>query len=232
MANDVVRLFVGWDEREEVGTHVFNSSVIHNSSLPVSITHLKKDAVARMYGTKIKEGTNAFTWSRFLVPALCDYSGFALFVDGADMLAMGDIAEIWNMASPLTAVQVVKHNYQSKHSRKYVGTGMEALNEPYPRKNWASVMLMFCGHMAWRKLTPDYLSKANPLDVLQLRFLEDRQIGDLPENCNVLVDEGQDCEQPILAHWTAGVPGFPVYSNAPHADAWRAQLAKVNHAID
>lgn len=232
MANDVVRLFVGWDEREEVGSHVFASSVVHNSSLPVSITHLKKDAVARMYGTEIKEGTNAFTWSRFLVPALCDFSGYALFVDGADMLALGDIAEIWNMASPLSAVSVVKHRYASQHPRKYIGTQMEAPNEPYDRKNWASVMLMYCGHMAWRRLTPAWLAKADPLSVLQLRFLEDHQIGELPLNCNVLVDEDQQCGQPIIAHWTAGVPGFPAYADAPYAQDWRNQLQKVNHATD
>jgi hypothetical protein len=232
MASDVIRLFVGWDEREEVGSHVFLSSLMHNSSLPVSITHLKKSQVANLYGTTIKEGSNAFTWSRFLVPALCDFSGFALFVDGADMMATGDIADIWRMQTGLSAVQVVPHNYQSKHPRKYVGTGMEAVNTAYERKNWASVMLMFCGHMAWRKITPQWLEKADPLEVLQLRFLEDRQIGFLPENCNVLVDEDQDCEQPIIAHWTAGVPGFPAYADAPMAEQWHAQLKRVNHAID
>lgn len=232
MANDVVRLFVGWDEREEVGSHVFNSSVMQRCSLPVSITHLRKDQVARLYGTTIKEGTNAFTWSRFLVPAMCDYSGFALFVDGADMLAMGDIAEIWHMATPLLAVQVVQHNYQTAHPRKYVGTQMEAQNASYARKNWASLMLFFCGHMAWRRVTPAWLEKADPLEVLQLRFLEDRQIGSLPDNCNVLVDEGQEVEQPIIVHWTAGVPGFPAYADAPYADEWRAQLKRVNHATD
>lgn len=232
MAADVIRLFVGWDEREEVGSHVFLSSLMHTCSLPVSVTHLRKSQVTALYGTEIREGTNAFTWSRFLVPAMCDFTGFALFVDGADMMAVGDLAELWHMASPLTAVQVVKHNYQTRHPRKYVGTGMESVNSHYDRKNWASVMLMYCGHRAWRRVTPEWLEKANPLDVLQLRFLEDRQIGDLPDNANVLIDEGQEVEQPILVHWTAGVPGFPAYQDAPRAQEWRDQLKRVNHAID
>jgi hypothetical protein len=36
------------------------------------------------------------------------------------------------------AVAVVKHDYKTKHRRKYIGTPLEADNADYPRKNWSS----------------------------------------------------------------------------------------------
>lgn len=226
----MIRVFVGWDEREEVGTHICNSSIIHNCSLPVSITHLNKDAVARMYGTDIAEGTNAFTLSRFLVPALCDFTGFALFMDGADMLVRGDLAELWALRDPFCAVQVVKHDYSTRHPRKYVGTRMESRNDDYARKNWASLMLMYCGNMAWRRMTPQWLAQQEMIDVLQMKFLPDDRIGDLPREWNWLVDEYGPNPDAKVCHWTAGVPGFPQYHEAYHSDEWRSQLKRVNYA--
>lgn len=226
----MIRLFVGWDEREEVGSHLFNSSVIHNSSLPVSITHLRKDSVARLYGTDIAEGTNAFTLSRFLVPALCDFTGFAIFADGADMLCRGDIAELWAQKNPWYAVQCVQHDYQTRHPRKYVGTQMEAPNRDYARKNWASLMILFCGHMAWRRITPEWLAAQETIDVLQMKFLPDDRIGTLPQTWNWLVDEYGPNPNARICHWTAGVPGFPAYAEQPHSDEWRTQLKRVNYA--
>lgn len=228
----MIRLFVGWDEREEVGSHVFTSSVIHNSSLPVSITHLNKQAVANLYGTKIEEGTNAFTLSRFLVPALCDFSGFAIFADGADMLCRGDLAELWSYKNPNFAVQCVRHKYETRHTKKYVNTRMEAENEMYDRKNWSSLMIMFCGHMAWRKATPEWLEKQSKLDVLQMRWIPDDRIGTLPLTWNWLADEFGPNHQARLVHWTCGVPGFPAYEATPHSDEWRKQLKRVNYATD
>lgn len=228
----MIRLFVGWDEREEVGTHIFNSSVIHNCSLPVAITHLNKQAVANLYGTEIGEGTNAFTLSRFLVPALCDFSGFAIFADGADMLVRGDLAELWNYKNPNFAVQCVQHKYETRHPRKYVGTRMEAPNEMYERKNWSSLMIMFCGHLAWRKVTPEWLEKQNKIDVLQMRWVPNDRIGPLPATWNHLADEFGPNAQARLVHWTAGVPGFPAYAETPHSDEWRSQLKRVNYATD
>lgn len=228
----MIRVFVGWDEREEVGSHIFNSSVIHNATEPVSITHLKKSAIAKEYGVEIAEGTNAFTLSRFLVPALCDFAGFAVFADGADMLCRGDIAELWAMRNPLYAVQCVHHKYRTRNQRKYIGTKMEAANAEYERKNWSSLMIMFCGHMAWRRITPAWLERQSKLEVLQMRFLPDERIGELPLEWNHLADEyGPNPDAKIL-HWTAGVPGFKEYEAAYHSDEWRAQLRLVNYATD
>ena len=54
-------------------------------------------------------GLTPFTYSRFLVPQLCNYEGWALFLD-LDMLVQGDIAELFDLADESQAVMVVKSN--------------------------------------------------------------------------------------------------------------------------
>ena len=49
---------------------------------------------------------------RFLVPFLCNFEGWAIFLDG-DMIVRDDIAKLWKMRDPWTGVQVVQHNYKS-----------------------------------------------------------------------------------------------------------------------
>jgi lipopolysaccharide biosynthesis glycosyltransferase len=73
-----------------------------------------------------------------LIPELMNFAGFAIFVDAADMLCRGDLTELWSMRDKNFAVQVVKHDYRTKHPRKYVGTELEADNQDYPRKNWSA----------------------------------------------------------------------------------------------
>ena len=93
------------------------------------------------------------------------------------------------------------------------------------RKQWASVMLMDCNHFAWRKITPEYVESADPLHLLQLRFLEDTVIGSLPIEWNWLVDEHGENPDAKILHWTAGVPGMAHYNGAPMSAEWHAALA-------
>ena len=51
-----------------------------------------------------------FSFSRFLVPYLCGYEGWSLFMD-CDMLMLDDIAELWALRDERYAVQVVKHEH-------------------------------------------------------------------------------------------------------------------------
>lgn len=210
----MIRLFCGYDQREEPGLHVFVSSVLRHASAPVSITPLTSHGLS--------QGTNTFTLSRFLVPALCEFEGHAIFCDGTDMLALADIAELDALFDPRYAVQVVKHPaYVSSHRRKYVGTAMEVVQSNYMRKNWASCMVINCAHRAWHDIREQVLRRP-PVDVLQFTFLDDSVIGELPPEWNVLVDEGQELDAMKLAHWTCGIPHFSHYANAKFSGLWFA----------
>ena len=169
----MIRIFVGFDPREEVGYHAFCSSVIHNTTVPVSICPLHQGMLGMWEGGD-RDGSNAFIYTRFLVPYLMDYSGFALFVDGADMIVKGDLMDLWAMRDPYKAVQVVQHDYKTRHPRKYVGTLMEADNEDYPRKNWSSLMLMNCAHYDWRRITPDSVKKLSGAELHRFDFIGER----------------------------------------------------------
>jgi lipopolysaccharide biosynthesis glycosyltransferase len=154
----VIPLFAGFDPREEIGYHTFTSSVIHRATEPVAIAPVDQKVLRKVWGAGHRDGSNSFIYTRFLVPYLMGYQGFAIFADGADMICLGDIAELWALRDPYKAVQVVKHDYRTKHPRKYVGTRMESDNPDYPRKNWSSLMLINCAHYNWRKITPEAMT--------------------------------------------------------------------------
>lgn len=227
----MIHLYTGFDPREEAGTHVFNSSLIEHASEPVSICHLHLPGLKSVYARGQRDGTNAFIYTRFLIPFLQNYQGFALFVDGADMMCRADIAELWKLRDPFKAVQVVKHQYKTKSPRKYIGTKMAARNDDYPCKNWSSVMLINCSHYAWRNITPDTVEKMTGPELHRFTFIDERFVGELPIEWNWLDEYGLN-EKAKLVHWTTGTPAFENYHNAPFADEFRAQLAKVNHVTD
>jgi lipopolysaccharide biosynthesis glycosyltransferase len=211
----VLRIFVGMDLAvEPVAYHVFCQSVIEKASVPVSFTPLALNTLA-CYKETHTDGSNAFIYSRFLVPYLCDYQGYALFVDG-DMIVRADIAEILSYINPALAVSVVKHDYTTKHPVKYLG----AKNEDYPRKNWSSVMLFNCG--AWRNkdLTPEYIMKATGKKLHRFEWLTDKLIGELPRHWNWLADEYEYNDSAKLVHYTLGTPCFKDYQNKSYADEW------------
>jgi hypothetical protein len=213
----VIRIFTGFDQREAAGWHVFAQSLIERTSQPFSITPLQD--------VEPRDGSNAFTYSRFMVPYLCDFSGFAIFVDGPDMAMLGDIAELWEQRSGYHAAQVVKHEYKTKFPRKYVGSIMETRNEDYPRKNWSSVIVWNCGHYANRILTPECIKSASGEFLHRFGWVPDEKLGDLDPKWNWLADEyGQNTKAKLL-HWTAGIPAIRSCVRSPHAQHWFATSA-------
>lgn len=212
-----VRLFCGFDARESPGFHVFVSSVLKRATKPVAI-----HALASM---GLPEGSNSFTLSRFLLPWLTGFKGHAIFVDASDMMMLGDVAQLDALFDSKYAVQVVKHgDYTSQHERKYIGTEMECAQSNYSRKNWASVMIVNCEHSAWFGLTPQAIQMKSPMQLLQFQDLLDSEIGELPKEWNVLVDEGHELENAKLLHWSAGLPTFRHYQNARASKDWHNEF--------
>jgi hypothetical protein len=225
----VIPVYIGFDPREEAGSHVFTSSLVQHASQPVAITPLHLRHFLPFYAAGQRDGTNAFIYTRFLIPFLQGFRGWALFADGADMLMRADVSELWALRDHYKAVQVVKHDYKTKHRRKYVGTAMEAANDDYPRKNWSSLMLINCGHFAWRQMTPETVQAMSGPELHRFSFMHNDLVGELPPEWNWIADEYGENPDAKLLHWTAGTPAFPAYSSAPHAAEFFAQLQLVNH---
>lgn len=224
---ETIDLYVGYDPREAAAYHVFSQSVIANASVPVAIHPLHKPMLDGFDGQK--DGTNAFIYSRFLVPYMQGYRGWAIFCDG-DMVCLDDIANLWAQRDLTKAVMVVKHDYQTKHSRKYIGTSIEADNSSYPRKNWSSVVLWNCGHYSNQILTPEFVQKSPGSLLHRFQWLKDDQIGELPVEWNTLVGE-QDIGVASLLHYTLGVPGIHYYQHFPGADHWHRANRDMNFIV-
>lgn len=221
----MINLFAGYDPGESEGFHVFTQSVLENSSVPVSICPLHLPMM-KFYSDHNNKGTNAFIQSRFLIPHLMNYRGWAIFADGADMLFREDIAELAKLYDASYAVQVVKHDYKTKHPRKYIGTALENDNLDYPKKNWSSLMLINCGNYAWRRVTPESLQTKPNSYFHRFEFIEDRFVGELPIEWNWLVGEYDYNPEAKLAHYTLGIPGFDHYSQCDYSDEWRNVRSK------
>jgi hypothetical protein len=223
---DLVRVFIGYDPKEEVAFHVLQRSIHERSSLPVSVTPI---SLGQLKSTFTRERhplqSTDFSFSRFLTPWLCNYEGWGLFMD-CDMLMLGDIAELWKLRDPKYAVQVVKHEYVPKEDVKFLG----AVQTKYEKKNWSSVMLFNCA--ACKALTPEYVNAATGLELHQFKWLnDDGKIGEIPPVWNHLVGEYDRRADAALVHYTLGGPYFDEYRQSDYADEWfreRDKLATVH----
>lgn len=222
----VIRLMVGFDQREAVAFHTFIQSVLDVTTQPVSITPLVLSALPG-YRESHTDGSNTFIYSRFLTPYLAGFEGWAIFADG-DMVCQTDLSELWALRSDEIAVVVVKHEYQTKAAQKYLGNK----NENYPRKNWSSLILWNCSHPKNRVLSPEFVMDKPGAFLHRFSWLEDQEIGALPREWNWLATEYEDNPQAHLLHFTLGTPCFRDYQSAPMADAWHSAHHRSQQGMD
>ena len=224
--NKSYRLFVGFDQREAIAYHTFCQSVIQNASVPVSITPLSLNTLTSVYDETHTDGSNDFIYSRFLVPFLSNFSGTSLFADG-DMVVETDVRDLFEQLDPEKALHVVKHNYKTKASKKYLGNK----NEDYPRKNWSSVILWNCEHPAHKVLTPEFVSRQTGAFLHRFQWLANEQIGHLAPEWNWLAEEYPENKDSKLIHYTLGTPCFKDYADCSQSDRWHYYKEQVNEGI-
>jgi lipopolysaccharide biosynthesis glycosyltransferase len=212
-----IPIFIGYDPREAIAYHVCANSIIRHATQPVSIIPLALN-LFKDYTETHTDGSNQFIYSRFLVPHLMNYNGWAIFIDG-DMIVRSDIAELWNLQQHDKDVIVVKHDYKTKMSSKYLG----AKNEDYPRKNWSSVILWNCRSYPNRKLTPEFVQNSTGAELHRFTWLDDSRIGELPIEWNWLPDEFGANENAKLLHYTLGAPCFHEFADTPMGDQWHRE---------
>ena len=219
----MINIFIGYDSKEKVAYNVLSHSIIQNSTKPVAITpialnHLKDDFVRERNALSSTE----FSFSRFMIPHLMNYQGWALFMD-CDMLMFEDVSKLWRMRDDSKAIQVCKHNYTPKEDNKFLGQ----VQTKYEKKNWSSFMLMNCRKCT--TLTPDYVNKASGLELHQFKWLEgDHLIGDLPLEWNWLVDEYEHKDDVYNVHYTKGGPWFEEYAKCDYSQDWFRNLEESN----
>ena len=212
--SEKITIVVGFDQRESVAYHTFSQSIIEKSSLPVAFIPLAINTL-KGYKETHTDKSNDFIYSRFLTPFLNDFVGWVIFADG-DMICQGDIKELWDLKDDSKAVMVVKHDYQTKALKKYLGNK----NENYPRKNWSSVILWNCSHPKHKILTPDFIAKQTGAFLHRFSWLEDSEIGEIPKEWNWLAIEYPENKNAKLIHYTLGTPCFKEYKNTDMSEIW------------
>lgn len=220
-----IPIFIGYDPREAVAYHTCANSIIRHASKPVAIVPLALN-LFEDYNETHTDGSNQFIYSRFLVPHLMNYEGHAIFIDG-DMIVRDDIVKLWDMRDATKDVQVVKHNYKTKMTEKYLG----AKNENYPRKNWSSVILWNCNSFPNRKLTPAFIENATGAELHRFTWIDDERIGELPREWNWLPDEYGPNPDAKLLHYTLGTPCFHDFATTPQSEEWHREHMLADYCL-
>ena len=221
---DMIRIFIGYDEREAVAYHTLSHSILTLSSIPVSITPLVRNQLPVNPERDAKASTD-FADTRFLVPWLCDYKGWAIFVD-CDELFTQDPKKLWDYKDDKYSVMVRKHKYQPEEGRKF-------LNQPqyrYEMKNWTSMMLFNCEKC--KILTPEYVKETHGLALHQFKWTSMDQIGNIPPGWNHLVGEmaWDEKDPPMLIHYTTGGPYFNEYRRCQFSKEWFDMYKQMTYA--
>jgi lipopolysaccharide biosynthesis glycosyltransferase len=212
-----IPVFVGYDPREAIAYHTCVNSIIRYASQPVAIVPIALN-LFQDYKETHTDGSNHFIYTRFLVPHLMEFQGWAIFIDG-DMILRDDIVKLWKLKESDKDVMVVKHNYQTRMPVKYLG----AKNENYPRKNWSSVILWNCNGLSNRQLTPEFVQASTGAFLHRFSWIEDNRIGELPPEWNWLPDEYGDNSDAKLLHYTLGTPCFQEFADTPQANEWHRE---------
>jgi len=216
----MLKVFIGYDSREDIAYQVCRESLARNSSIWLDIKPIKiQDMRERNLYWRENDplSSTEFSFTRFLTPYLAGYDGWALFCD-CDFLFRRDISGLLGYADRTKACVLVKHDYRPAETVK-----MD--NKPqhlYYRKNWSSFMLFNCGHEAIRELTPDVVNESTGMYLHQFEWLDDYLIGELPITYNYL--EGwytkHDEPNPVAVHFTRGGPWFDQWKNVEYANEW------------
>jgi hypothetical protein len=239
-----MKVFIGFDPRELDAYQVAAYTLRKHASIPLQVEPLVLEHLRwkRLYNRphEIRDErlwdviSNApmateFALTRFLVPHLAGYRGWAMFCDG-DFLFRKDIAELMRYVDDTRALFVVKHRHEPTEGRKMDGQ----IQTAYPRKNWSSLMIFNCGHEAHAG-TIERVNRWRGLSLHQFRWIQDTDIGALPKSWNWLEGHSQlrlfdKPADPSAVHFTRGIPSMPGYEGVPFADEWRQALDEATRA--
>ncbi len=223
---DELKIYIGWDSREDIAFQTCKHSLFDTASVPLKVVPLKQKTLreAKFYWRdEDKLASTEFTFTRFLLPALMNFKGWALFID-CDFVALEDVKRLFDQRNDKYAIMCAHHDYTPKKGVKMDGKKQTV----YPRKNWSSMMLINCGHPSNSVLTKDFVNNPEIDGKYLHRFswLKDEEIGNLSHEWNWLVGWYKEPKDgtPKFLHYTEGGPWFKEYWNCEYAtEYYRAE---------
>jgi lipopolysaccharide biosynthesis glycosyltransferase len=173
-----------------------------------------------------KPFSTEFSHTRFLIPELMNFEGWALFMD-CDMIFRCDVRDIFKHCDDQYAVMCVKHRQNVKEREKMD----KSPQSKYFRKNWSSFMLINCGHPANRRLTKEVVNTADGGWLHGFSWLSDRQIGELPDIYNWIEGTSRGNIEPKVIHYTLGGPWLNGWEDVAFNDAWWNYYKSFHHDL-
>jgi len=232
----MINIYVGWDSREIDAYKVCCESIRRHTdnSLIYNIIPLKRQELCTRnlyYRQNDPLAATEFTYTRFLVPLLQNYKGYAIFCD-CDFLwleGIGNLLRDINLNSE-KAVYVCKHDYIPSQKIKMDNKQQTT----YPRKNWSSLIIWNCEHYKNRLLTAQEVNNATGAFLHRFQWLDDSEIGDINIQWNWLVDEYTVAQHgvPKALHYTNGGPWFDDYKTCPYASLWTEEYNRIEDTIN
>ena len=213
-------VYIGYDSREKIASDVCEYSLRTTTEEPIDIKYLKLHELRQQGIYNRGEdtlGSTEFTFTRFLIPYLQDYKGWAIFCD-CDFLWLTDIDKLFAQRDDKYVVMCVHHDYTPKEGTKMDGKQQSL----YPRKNWSSMVLWNCGHPSNQVVIPSMVNKETGKFMHRFSWLKDEEIGSVSHEWNWL--EGWYKEpidgKPKAIHFTEGGPWFENCQDVDYADLW------------
>jgi hypothetical protein len=124
-----IRIFLGTDASQMLAAKVLEYSIKKHTSMSVNVVPLCDVPVPLPKDPKNHPRTG-FSFARFLIPALCNYRGRAIYLD-ADMLVFADMAKLWALPLDEADILCAEQPGEKGRVRQY------------------SVMLMNCSTLRW-----------------------------------------------------------------------------------
>lgn len=213
-----MNLYIGYDSRESICYDTCRASIEHNATKPVPIAKLSTEKLNHIYDRPVDPtASTEFAYTRFLVPHLNNYKGWALFCD-CDFIFLDDVLKLFDLCDHDKAIMVCKHDYKPTNTTKMDGK----VQSVYPRKNWSSLVLWNCDHPANKTLNPTVVSNASGKYLHRFEWLKDSEIGEIPIVWNWLVGWYKEPRDgtPRALHYTEGGPWFDKYVNCEYSQEW------------
>jgi hypothetical protein len=193
----IYKICIGYDDAQPISYNVAQHSVLRHASEPVSITPLILETLPIQ-----RRGLTKFSFSRFLIPYLMNYRGWALWID-ADIIFVDDPIKVWRYADPSKAVIIA---------------------QDVPDFERSAMMLINCGHPDNRVLTPQYIDTATNLHEIGWT----KEIGGFPANWCHLVGYAAESNDVKGIHYTCGIPGWAQTADCEHQEKWVTELRAMN----
>lgn len=208
-----MKLYVGYDPRDELAFRACVSSARNHSNVPLEIYPIKDHELRRheiysrpyrveasgqmIDGIDGRPFSTQFSFTRFAIPLFDKSSEWVIFCD-ADFLWRDDIGKLFALADDSKKLMCVQHDYSPPEITKFDGM----LQQKYRRKNWSSLMMFKPSELLMSKAV---MNNASGRFLHQFKWLADETLGALPQEWNWLEGWSEDGE-PSAVHYTRGTP--------------------------